>query len=225
VPRLDVWLVEEGHFSSRQAAKRAIREGLITVNGAQVKPSKQVSGQEEILVSGDARDLPQGYSKLKQIDEMTGGNLACESMLALDIGSSAGGFLSYLDEQGATAIGIEVSSAFIPKLKKLAYHSDRISLIEGDAFSLDIEQVCDIEELDLLLVDVTTEVEGTVQLIERYSPLLKKNGKLVAAFKSRLDDDILAAITPSLTPALYSDIDTIVLESSRQEFHLIAKRH
>ncbi|MHA1905756.1 MAG: S4 domain-containing protein [Candidatus Thorarchaeota archaeon] len=225
MPRLDVWLVEEGHFSSRQAAKRAIREGLITVNGAQVKPSKQVSGQEEILVSGDARDLPQGYSKLKQIDEMTGGNLACESMLALDIGSSAGGFLSYLDEQGATAIGIEVSSAFIPKLKKLAYHSDRISLIEGDAFSLDIEQVCDIEELDLLLVDVTTEVEGTVQLIERYSPLLKKNGKLVAAFKSRLDDDILAAITPSLTPALYSDIDTIVLESSRQEFHLIAKRH
>jgi 23S rRNA (cytidine1920-2'-O)/16S rRNA (cytidine1409-2'-O)-methyltransferase len=225
MPRLDVWLVEEGFFSSRQAAKRAIRTGLVTVNGSSVKPSKQVSGQEKILVSSEARDLPQGYSKLKQIDEITEGDLVDEGDLALDIGSSAGGFLYYLDEQGATAIGIEISAAFIPKLKKLAYDYERISLIEGDAFSLDIEQVCGVEKLDLLLIDVTTEIEGTVQLIERYSPLLKKDGKLVAAFKSRLDDDILSQILPTLTPDLYSDIETIVLEPTRQEFHLIAKRH
>jgi len=56
VPRLDVWLVEEGLFSSRQAAKRAIKDGLVSVNGIQVKPSKQVSGQEEIVVSSEARD-------------------------------------------------------------------------------------------------------------------------------------------------------------------------
>ncbi|MCK5389335.1 MAG: TlyA family RNA methyltransferase, partial [Candidatus Thorarchaeota archaeon] len=31
MPRLDVWLVENGHSSSRQVAKRAIKEGLVTV--------------------------------------------------------------------------------------------------------------------------------------------------------------------------------------------------
>ncbi len=224
MPRLDVWLVEEGLFSSRQAAKRAIKDGLVTVNRTHVKPSKQVSGREEILVSSEARDLPQGYSKLKQLDKMTGGNLATKSILALDIGSSAGGFLSYLDEQGATAIGIEISSSFIPRLKKLAYASDRLSLIEGDAFTLEIEQVCGVGELDLLLIDVTTEVEGTTQLIKKYSPLVKKGGRLIAAFKSRLDEDVLSQILSILTPDLYLDIETIVLESSRQEFHLIANR-
>ena len=224
MPRLDVWLVEEGLFSSRQAAKRAIKEGLVTVNGTHFKPSKQVSGREEILVSSEARDLPHGYSKLKQLDEMTGGNLASENILALDIGSSAGGFLSYLIEQGATAIGIEISSTFIPKLKKLAYTFDRLSLIEGDAFTLEIEQVCSVGELDLLLIDVTTEIEGTMQLIKKYSPLVKKNGRLIAAFKSRMDEDVLSQILSVLTPDLYVDTKTVVLDSSRQEFHLIANR-
>ena len=224
MPRLDVWLVEEGLFSSRQAAKRAIRDELVTVDGNHVKPSKQVSGREEIIVSSEARDLPQGYSKLKELDEMTGGNLASNDILALDIGSSAGGFLSYLIEQGAIVIGIEISSAFIPRLKKLAYTFDRLSLIEGDAFTLEIDQVCGVGELDLLLIDVTTEIEGTIQLINKYSPLVKKDGRLIAAFKSRMDEDILSRVLSMLTPDVYVDIETIVLEPSRQEFHLIANR-
>ncbi|MFW9851299.1 MAG: S4 domain-containing protein [Candidatus Thorarchaeota archaeon] len=225
MPRLDVWLVEEGLFSSRQAAKRAIKNGLVTVNGIQVKPSKQVSGNEKILVSEEARDLPQGYSKLQQLDELIEGDIADTNTLALDIGSSAGGFLIYLEEKGATVVGLEISSTFIPRLRELSESSDRLTLIEGDAFTIELAQVCRLDTLDLLLIDVTTEISGTLQLIERYTPLLKKDGRLIAAFKSRLKGDILGRIQSTLTPNLYSNIETIELDSSRQEFHLVAKRH
>lgn len=225
MPRLDVWLVEKGFFSSRQTAKRAIRDGLVTVNGIQAKPSKRISGQEEIIVSSEARDLPLGYFKLRQLDEQIDGGIIDSHTLALDIGSSAGGFLMYLEEKGATAIGVEISSEFIPRLQDYTKSSDKISLINGDAFTIDLDKICKSGTLDLLLIDVTTEVDGTVKLIERYSPLLKKNGKIIAAFKSRLDDEILASILSALSPDLYSNIETIVLDSYRQEFHLVAKRH
>ena len=225
MPRLDVWLVEEGFFTSRQAAKRAVKEGLVTVNGVPVKPSKQITGKEDVIVSSLASDLPQGYEKLKQIDEFLGGTLASDNTFALDIGSSAGGFLFYLDEKGARSIGIEVSKTFAAKLRKIAYSSENISLIIDDAFTVALEQVCGFGELDLLLIDVTTEPEGTLQLIRRFTPLLKQEGRLIAAFKSKIDDDKIASIRQGILTADYTDIQTIALDSSRQEFHLIAIRH
>ncbi|MDF1537744.1 MAG: S4 domain-containing protein [Candidatus Thorarchaeota archaeon] len=224
MPRLDIWLVEEGHFSSRQAAKRAIKEGLVTVNGMSVKPSKQITGNEDVIVSSLALDLPQGYKKLKQIDDFLGGTLASGNTFALDIGSSAGGFLFYLDERGARSIGIEVSMTFVKKLHKIVDASENLSLIVGDAFTIALEEVCGLGELDLLLVDVTTEPEGTLQLIRRFTPLLRQEGRLVAAFKSKIDDDKIASIKQGILVDDYTDIQTPILDSSRREFHLIAIR-
>ncbi len=224
MPRLDIWLVEAGHFSSRQAAKRAIKEGLVTVNGITAKPSKQITGNEDVIVSSLASDLPHGYTKLKQIDDFLGGTLASGNTFALDIGSSAGGFLFYLDEKGAKSIGIEVSMTFATKLHKIVDASKNLSLIVGDAFTIALEEVCDLGELDLLLVDVTTEPRGTLQLIRRFTPLLKQEGRLIAAFKSKIDDDEIESIRKDILATDYADIHTIVLDSSRQEFHLIAIR-
>ena len=108
MPRLDSWLVEQGYFSSRQAAKRAIRAGHVKVNGEPAKPSKQIRNSESVTVSKESLDTPVGYLKLKQIDDAIG-NVVTSTALALDIGSSAGGFLRYLAECGATATGVEVS--------------------------------------------------------------------------------------------------------------------
>jgi 23S rRNA (cytidine1920-2'-O)/16S rRNA (cytidine1409-2'-O)-methyltransferase len=225
LPRLDIWLVEEGHFSSRQAAKRAIKDGLVTVNGVPAKPSKQITGKEEVIVSSLASDLPQGYEKLKQIDDFLGGTLVSDNTFALDIGSSAGGFLFYLDEKGARSIGIEVSKTFAAKLREIVQSSENISLIIDDAFTIALEQVCGFGELDLLLVDVTTEPEGTLQLIRRFTPLLKQEGRLIAAFKSKIGYDETTSIKQAISTTDYMNIQTIVLDSSRREFHLIAIHH
>ncbi|MGY5871058.1 MAG: S4 domain-containing protein [Candidatus Thorarchaeota archaeon] len=220
MPRLDVWLVENGHFSSRQVAKRAINEGMVTVDGRQYKPSKQVNGKEGIKVSPEYMDKPMGYHKLKEIDDLLEGNLVTLPCIALDIGSSAGGFLAYLNDKGATAIGIEVARRFSEDLTRIANTHTGISVIFDDAFTIDPTIIVDEGGLDLLLVDVTTEIDGTLNLISRFSKLLKKDGRLVAAFKTD-NPDIVLQLLESVTSFGFDDIQSIYLDDSRQEAHII----
>ena len=218
--RLDVWLVENGYFSSRQVAKRAIKEGMVTVDGRQCKPSKQVSGKEDITVSAEYEDMPMGYHKLKEIDEVLEGNLVTLPCIALDIGSSAGGFLAYLNDKGATSIGIEVARRFTKDLTRLAESYPQISVIFDDAFTIDPTVIIDEGGLDLLLVDVTTEIDGTLNLISRFSGLLKKGGRLVAAFKTD-NPDIVLQLLESVTNFGFYDVQSISLDDSRQEVHIV----
>ncbi|MHA1575883.1 MAG: S4 domain-containing protein [Candidatus Thorarchaeota archaeon] len=221
MPRLDVWLVEKNKFSSRQAAKRAIKAGHVTVNGKSAKPSTQVKKTHVVVISSDASDLPIGYDKLKQLDEILGFDIVNPGNLVLDIGSSAGGFLCFLSEKKASAIGIEISKEFEEKLKSIVNKHENLSLIIGDAFFIDPIDICPVNELDLLLIDVTTDVSGTISLIERFSTLLKENGKLIVAFKIKEKKPDLINKIASLG---YAKIETITLDKSRQELHLIAFR-
>lgn len=224
MPRLDIWLVETGRFHSRQAAKRAIRDGMVTVDGRVAKPSTQVNGIESIDVSMESSDAPVGYDKLKRLDTFLGGSLVSAGDLVLDIGSSAGGFLRYLAERGAVAKGIEVSDRFLEPLTELSDTWPSISVLIADAFKTDPFNISSEEELDVMLVDVTTDPEGTLALVERFSALLKHNGRLIAAFKSKARPDIVSALTASMSMLGYTDVQTIVLDESRQEFHLAAVR-
>ena len=219
MPRLDVWLVENGHFSSRQVAKRAIKEGMVTIDGKPCKPSKKVSGDEDIRVSPDYADKPMGYHKLKEIDDMLDGKLVTLPCIALDIGSSAGGFLAYLNDKGATAIGIEVARRFADDLTKLAESHPQISVVFDDAFTIDPTILVDKGGLDLLLVDVTTEIDGTIELISRFSELLRKGGRLLAAVKTNNSDFVLQLLE-SVTELGFDNVQSIHLDDSRQEAHI-----
>lgn len=61
--RLDAWLVEQGHASSRDRAKLLIADGAVRVDGsAKVKPSTPVLPDSTVLVDsrkGDA-ETPEG---------------------------------------------------------------------------------------------------------------------------------------------------------------------
>jgi 23S rRNA (cytidine1920-2'-O)/16S rRNA (cytidine1409-2'-O)-methyltransferase len=222
--RLDVWLVENGYFSSRQSAKRAIREGNVTVNGSPSKPSKQVSGKESILVSEDAIDHPIGYVKLSILNGTFQNRLVTSKTRALDLGSSAGGFLAYLAEHGDTVVGVEVSEEFADPLAELVRKYSNISVIMDDAFSLEPSIIAKEGELDLVLVDITAEPESTMKLIERFANLLKESGWMVAAFKAKPDTELVAHYTGLVEKIGFENIQHIVLHVSRQEFHLVAKR-
>lgn len=223
MPRLDIWLVKNGHSSSRQVAKRAIKEGLVTVNGKKCKPSTKVSGKEDIKFSSDYVDMPMGYHKLKEIDERLEGDLVTIPCMALDIGSSAGGFLSYLNDKGATIIGIEIARRFSDDLTKLAESHSRISVIFDDAFTINPLIIIDESSLDLLLVDVTTDKDGTLNLISRFSGLLKKGGRLVAAFKTD-NPNIVLQLLELVTDFGFEEVQSIHLDDSRQEVHITGCR-
>jgi 23S rRNA (cytidine1920-2'-O)/16S rRNA (cytidine1409-2'-O)-methyltransferase len=222
MPRLDVWLVETDQFSSRQAAKRAIKNGLVIVNGRKCKPSTQVSEKDKIELLSTEVDVPQGFQKLKELDKRLEDKLVCSDCTALDIGSSAGGFLIYLAEKGATVVGIEISERFAEELHTIVEKYPRTSVIFADAFDMDPTVVTSHGQLNLLLVDVTTEPEGTLKLIEKFTPLLKKEGRMLAAFKSDHKAGTLATLKDEISQLGYEQIQEIILDETRQEIHITA---
>lgn len=220
--RLDVWLVEQGHFTSRQSAKRAIRAGHILVDGKPAKPSTSITGKEEIVISDKARDLPIGYTKLQEIDTILENQLVSENDLALDVGCSAGGFLWYLLEHGAKVIGIEISDQFFNQLQMVVEEYQDLSLIIDDAFTIDPQIVCESKALDLLLIDVTTEPEGSLKLVDRFSALLKHEGRLLVSLKMKPEPDKITSIIEQITRLGYRKIREVILDPSRQEVHVVA---
>ena len=225
MPRLDVWLVETGQFTSRQAAKRAIKDSLVIVNGKESKPSKQVSERDVIEVVSQDADFPLGYKKLKEIDEKLNNSLVSTPCLALDIGSSAGGFLVYLATKGADVGGIEVSKRFREELHALVDEYPQISVIFTDAFEMNPTIITKPNNLDVLLVDVTTEPDGTLKLVEKYTILLKKRGRMVAAFKSNPEDTgNTENLRKTISQMGYEEIQEICLDEARQEVHIVALR-
>lgn len=225
MPRLDVWLVESGQFTSRQAAKRAIKDGLVLVNGKTIKPSKQVSERDIIEVLSQDADFPLGFKKLTDIVEEIDISLVSSPCLALDIGSSAGGFLAYLAKKGANVVGIEVSKRFADDLHALVETYPQISVIFADAFEIDPTIIAKPDNLDLLLVDVTTEPEGTLKLVEKFTILLKKEGRMLAAFKSNPKDTTGTENLKNVISQMgYKEIQEICLDDTRQEVHMVALR-
>lgn len=223
--RLDIWLVEQGYFSSRQAAKRAIRAGHVKVNGALSKPSKNITETDSVVVLTVIQDNPIGYVKLQEIDDYIEGKLLRDINLALDIGSSAGGFLTLLGERKIHAIGVEVSDEFAETLEELVETYPTISVLIDDAFTMDPSVVCNEGTLDLLLVDVTTDPEGTFNLIQKFSYLMRKDSRLVAAFKARSTPETIEELRRQVFELGFVDIQDLTLDKTRQEIHLIAVRH
>jgi hypothetical protein len=82
--------------------------------------------------------------------------------------------------------------------------------------------VCDSNELDLLLIDVTTDPYNTITLTKRFTPLLKRGGMIVAALKIKPTSEELHILQDKLAELGYEDIQKVVLDQSRQEVHLIA---
>jgi 23S rRNA (cytidine1920-2'-O)/16S rRNA (cytidine1409-2'-O)-methyltransferase len=223
MPRLDLWLTQQGLVPSRQVAKRIIKDGHVTVDGRIGKPSTNVKGIEEILISKDASIYPIGYSKLKEIDRILGGHLVSSGQRALDIGSSAGGFIYYLSEKGAIVTGIEISQEFLPILREIERTNENVTIMEADAFTLQPIEICATKTLDILLIDVTTDLAGTIKLLERYLPLLKYNGTIISSFKSGNETDVKIHLEPLNTQL--SNEQFIVLNPENQEIHLLAVRH
>ncbi|TFG35041.1 methyltransferase domain-containing protein [Candidatus Thorarchaeota archaeon] len=222
MPRLDAWLVDTGRYSSRQLAKRAIKEGIVIVNGKYCKPSTCITGKEEIKILSESFNKPMGYHKLRMIDELLGGTLIQLPCLALDIGSSAGGFLQYLQHKGAQVIGIEVSKRFSQILNELAATYSEISFILTDAFTIEPTSILTKGQIDLLLVDVTTDKGGTLNLISRFRVLLRKGSRLVAAFKIKNDPGIVLQVIKSVKSLGFDQITNFTLDDARQEVHIVA---
>lgn len=102
--RLDILLVENGTFDSREKAKRAIMSGVVFVDNQRVdKSGTKVLRSANIEVKG--KTLPyvsRGGLKLeKAINDF---NVSLEGSVCMDIGASTGGFTDCMLQNGAVKV-------------------------------------------------------------------------------------------------------------------------
>lgn len=102
--RIDLRLVEEGRFPSREQAQRAVMAGTVWVNGKRIeKVSQLVEDEDTITLSGVAdKYVSRGGYKLEKAIAVF--NLNVQGRNCLDAGASTGGFTDCLLQSGAAHV-------------------------------------------------------------------------------------------------------------------------
>ena len=107
--RLDLYLVNEGYFESRNKAIEALKNKRVKVDGLFLKPSFNVLNTPKIEILSEMPYVSRGGLKLeKAIDEF---KLDFDDKIVLDVGASTGGFTDCALKHGASLVyAIDVGS-------------------------------------------------------------------------------------------------------------------
>jgi 23S rRNA (cytidine1920-2'-O)/16S rRNA (cytidine1409-2'-O)-methyltransferase len=145
--RLDNYLVKHNFTDSRNKAQELIKDGFVSVNGNEVlKSSLKVSEADVITVGEYKKYVSRSAHKLSTfLDEI---KLDVKERVALDIGSSTGGFTQVLLEYGAK----EVSAVDVGRdqLHASLKNDSRVYSYE----SCDIREFQSDKNFDLVVSDV-----------------------------------------------------------------------
>lgn len=157
--RLDLALEARGLVQSRARARDAILRGTVQVNGAVArKPHQLVAAADAITLDDPAA----GYvsrAALKLIAGLDAGGISAAGKIALDVGSSTGGFTQVLLQRGAAKIyAVDVGHG---QLHESLRTDPRVVSFEGtNARDLDAGSVPD--PVDLIVCDVSFVSVGKV---------------------------------------------------------------
>lgn len=102
--RIDVLLVENGFFETREKAKRAIMAGLVYIDEVKHdKPGEKVLLESNLIVRGNPmKYVSRGGLKLEKAMALYG--LTLSDKICMDIGASTGGFTDCMLQNGATKV-------------------------------------------------------------------------------------------------------------------------
>ncbi|MEM2934037.1 MAG: S4 domain-containing protein [Methanocellales archaeon] len=213
--RLDEFLTSVLGIKSRTRAKRAIALGLVKVNDRVVKkPAYDVKYGDNVTLQRELVEKTAGYFKLRDIQAKTG--LIKKSDIVLDIGSSAGGFLLYASENASKVYGIEYSEEFYEELKAIERERKNVRVIFQDIFKVDLKAFI-LEELSLILNDLTLDWRSSLKALSLALPLLGKNGRVLQVVKF---EENLTPVIKELEKMGLKHLRT--LEGKRKEKFLIA---
>jgi len=172
--RLDTYLVEHGHFESRNRALEAIKAGQITIRGKKAKASQKVDNDTEITIQDQKFYVSRAAKKLESF--LTGYPLTVEDATALDIGSSTGGFAQILLEVGVKSlncvdVGQDQLHHSLRNNARLTLHeqTDIRDFQSGQKFSL---ITCDVSFISILqiLKDINRLSASGTDIIILYKP-------------------------------------------------------
>jgi len=102
--RVDILLVEQGLFETREKAKRAVMAGIVYCNETRLdKPGEKIPSDSLLTVKGKALPyVSRGGLKLEKALKYF--NISVSNKVALDIGASTGGFTDCMLQNGAKKV-------------------------------------------------------------------------------------------------------------------------
>lgn len=179
--RLDVYLVEKGYAPTREKAQAMIMAGLVLVDGRVItKPGTKVKDGQKIEVKEPPKYVSRAGYKLEWALQRF--NLNVKDMIALDVGSSTGGFTQCLLVHGVKRVyAVDVGRGQMdPKLR----HDPRVVLYEEtDARELTerhIPQLVDIITVDVSFISVRKILPSVLRF-------LKEDGILLVLVKPQFE--------------------------------------
>jgi 23S rRNA (cytidine1920-2'-O)/16S rRNA (cytidine1409-2'-O)-methyltransferase len=179
--RLDLFLVDQGFFSSREQAQRAVMAGEVKI-GDQVMSKSSVMVQPGAAVSLEARSPYVGRGGFKLEGALDHFEISPEGLTALDIGASTGGFTDCLLQRGAAKVyAIDVGQG---QLAWKIRSDPRVVVREKlNARYLRPEDIP--EKIDLCVIDVSF-ISLTLVLSNAFD-LVTPNGVILALIKPQFE--------------------------------------
>ncbi|MBQ1489433.1 MAG: TlyA family RNA methyltransferase [Eubacterium sp.] len=180
--RLDVLLVQQGYFASRERAKIAIMEGIVFVDGQRSdKAGTKINTECQIEVRGSTCPYVSrgGYKLEKSIETFA---IDLNGKICMDIGASTGGFTDCMLQNGASKVySIDVGYGQLDwKLRT----DDRVVNIEKcNVRYLDPELIQD--PIDFISIDVSfISLKLVLPVAARH---LKEEGSMVCLVKPQFE--------------------------------------
>lgn len=182
--RLDIHLVQHNFFVSREQAKTNIINGNVSVNGKVILKASYVVAENdkvEVLAENFIKYVSRGGLKLeKALREF---NIDCTKKVALDVGSSTGGFTDCLLQSGASKVySIDVGTLQLADSLK---GDPRIVSIENQNITdLTPEQV-DNTLFQIIVADLS--FVSLTKVFEHFVRFLSSNGIIIVLVKPQFE--------------------------------------
>lgn len=180
--RLDVLLVDRGHFESREKARRAVMAGLVEVDGRRMdKPGSAVGCDVALTVRGPAEPfVSRGGRKLAAA--LDAFEVDVRDRVALDVGASTGGFTDCLLQRGARRVyAVDVGYG---QLDQRLRQDARVIVMERvNARHLPPDALP--ERVDLVTVDVS--FISLLKVVPALLPHLQPEGLLLPLIKPQFE--------------------------------------
>lgn len=182
--RLDEELLLRGLVSSRTEAKYHILEGKVIVNGRKaIKPSELVSEEDSIEIVKDSKQfVSRGGIKLDfAISEF---KISVLGKIALDVGSSTGGFTDCLLKHGASKVyAVDVGKGLIDVSLR---EDQRVILLEGINARYLTDEIIK-EKVDIITIDVS--FISVLKILNAVVNLMNENGVIIALIKPQFESE------------------------------------
>ncbi|SFV56561.1 RNA binding methyltransferase FtsJ like [hydrothermal vent metagenome] len=175
--RLDKYLVDEGYYESRNRANDAIKAGLVIVNAKKGKPSTKIDENTLVEVEDSKFYVSRAGRKLEDFLSVYAMDL--EGKVALDIGSSTGGFAQILLENSVGSLDcVDVGSAQL-----------HISLRDNEKLSLYEETDIRVFESEKTYGLITCDVSfiSILKILEAMDTLASKETDIVILYKPQFE--------------------------------------